>query len=123
VIERFRNEDLYVLPPAHLIAPGGSRYLDHQAVRSASASILVPSRFSHDEKQSIMQVARSAHQALGMKHFSNVDLMLTSHGLYVLEVNAHPHLYEKSPLHHMLESVGSSVRDFAEHAIRLAQSH
>lgn len=121
LIEGFRNEPLYVLPPAHLVAPKGSRYLDHHAIRNAMATIVVPSKFSHDEKIAVMHAARAAHAALGMSHYSNTDMILTNRGPYVLEVNASPLLHDKAPFHHMLDSVGASVRDFAEHAIALAR--
>lgn len=123
VIEGFRNEPLYVLPPAHIVLPESSRYLHADIVRDGGMRISVPSNFSHAEKQSIMDAARRAHKALGMTHFSESTVIQTKHGPYLLEVNAHPHLHEKAPFHHMLESVGASVRDFAEHAIVLAQRH
>jgi hypothetical protein len=58
---------------------------------------------------------------LGLAQFSNIDLILTNRGPYVLEANSSPVLHDNSPMHHMLESVGSSVRDFAEHVIAEAR--
>ena len=107
VIEDFRNEEFYVLPPAHVLV-AGTRYA-------------VPSSFSHEDKSRIIEAARAAHKALGMSHFSDADFILTKRGPYLLEVNAIPHFHTESPMHHMLESVGSSVREFAEHAIALAR--
>lgn len=123
VIEDFRKEALYVLPPAHIEIPDSFRYLHADVVRDGRARISVPSRFKHDEKQAIMDAARKAHQALGMSHFSESTIIQTRRGPYLLEVNAHPHLHERAPFHHMLESVGASIKDFAEHAIGLAQKH
>jgi len=83
----------------------------------------VPSNFTHEQKETIAEMARATHRALGLSHFSNVDMILTKRGPYVLEANTSPMLHDKAPFHHMLESVGSSLRDFAEHAIALAQQH
>jgi len=123
VIENFRNEQLYTLPPAQIRIPTGSRYLTRKLISDANVDYEVPSNFTHEEKQAIADMARAAHQALGLSHFSNADIMVTKHGPYLLEVNASPHLHDKAPFHHMLQSVGSSVKDFAEHAVSLAEQH
>ena len=123
VVEGFRNEDLYAFPPVHVVVPDHARYLDRNVLSEGSHSYVVPSPFTHSQKDDLMGAARAAHQALGMSHFSNADIILTKRGPYVLEVNATPVLHEKAPFKHMLESVGSSVREFAEHAIALAQQH
>ena len=69
----------------------------------------------------LKDVARAAHRALGMSHFSRADLILTPRALYLLEMNAVPGLYPGASFQPMLESVGSSVREFLEHAIHLAR--
>ena len=121
VIEGFRNESLYVLPPAHMIVSDGSHFIHSQLHRDQGITYKVPSNFSHTDKQKLMTAARQAHQILGLGHFSRADFILTPRGPYLLEVNAVPGLYEGSSFPHMLESVGSSVREFAEHGIRRAR--
>jgi D-alanine-D-alanine ligase len=121
VIENFRDQPLYTLPPAHVIFPEHFRILDKHVLHHGTHQYLVPSNFSHGEKQTMSDVARATHRALGLKDYSNIDMIVTKRGPYVLEANSSPHLHEKAPMHHMLESVGSSVRDFAEHVIALAQ--
>jgi D-alanine-D-alanine ligase len=129
VIEDFRNEPLYVLPPSSQMIPEavpagrqGSRFIENRHHHEASIKQLVPSHFSHEEKQLIADVARKAHQALGMEHFSRADLIKTPRALYLLEVDSVPALYEGASFPPMLESVGSSVPEFLEHAIQLARS-
>ena len=68
------------------------------------------------------ETARAAHKALELSHYSRADMILTARGLYLLEVNALPALHESAPFPIMLESVGSSVGDFAEHIIQLARN-
>lgn len=119
LIEHFRNEDLYALPPAHV-------YKDalHIAHEHHSEGILrhsVPSRFSYEHKLSLADVARVAHRALNLSHYSRSDLILAPHGIYLLEINSVPGLYPSATFPAMLESVGSSILEFLEHSIRLAR--
>lgn len=121
VIEGFRGEDLYTLPPARVRLPEGARMLGHG--ERAAFSHQVPGDFSHAEKQDLAAIARAAHRALGLSHFSRADIMVTARGVpYLLEVNATPKLHEGAMLPPALESVGSSVREFLEHQIRLARA-
>ena len=121
VIEDYRDQELYALPPVHMIAPRGSHYIDLDAHEGARITHVVPSNFSHAEKQALMQAARTAHRALGLSHFSRADFRQTSRVPYLLEINAIPGLYPGSSFTAALESVGSTVREFAEHAIDLAR--
>ena len=121
VIEDFRGEELYVLPPAHVVLPEGMDFMMPHAHEEALLQYIVPSRFSHDEKRALADIARAAHRALGLSHFSRADVILTSRGPVLLEVNTTPGLYPGASFPPMLESVGSSVREFLEHAIHLAK--
>ena len=129
IVEDFRGEELYVLPPAHVVLPLGARHLEFAHHQEGSLRHNVPSNFSHDQKQAIADLARAAHRALGLSHFSRADMILAppyakdSKGephVYLLEVNAIPGLYPGASFPPMLESVGSSVPEFLQHAIRLA---
>ena len=120
VIEDFRGQELYALPPAHVVMPHGARHLQFAHHQEGSLRHNVPSNFSHDQKQAIADLARAAHRALGLSHFSRADIILTPRTAYLLEVNAIPGLYPGASFRPMLESVGSSVQEFLEHAIKLA---
>jgi D-alanine--D-alanine ligase len=120
LIDDFRGEELYALPPLRVVLPEGERIL-HTGARE-TARLMPQSDFSHTEKQDLMAIARAAHRALSMSHFSRADIMVTARGVpYLLEVNATPKLYPGAALPGMLESVGSSVREFLEHQIELAR--
>jgi D-alanine-D-alanine ligase len=122
IVENFRNEELYAFPPAHVVVPKGNKIIQSQHHRGDEMIVSVPSSFSHDDKNRLIEAAREAHRALGMQHFSRADFRLTRRGPYLLEVNSTPKLYEGAVLPKMLESVGSSVREFAEHAINLSRT-
>ncbi len=120
VIEGFRGEDLYALPPAHV--DHDAPFLTREHHESGELRHIAPSPFSFLHKQSLMDLARMAHKVLGMSHFSRSDFIVTPRKVYLLEINAVPGLYPGASFPAMLESVGSSVPEFLEHAIALAQS-
>ena len=122
LIEGFRGEDLYALPPAHMVRLEGKRFIDSETRESGLLRHDVPSHFSDAEKQSLMQAARAAHQTLGLSHFSRADFILARGKPYLLEVTSMPGLYEGAAFPQMLEAVGSSRREFLEHAIALAHN-
>ena len=119
VIDNFRNEELYVLPPAHVEREG--MFLGLEPHESGLPRHSVPSPFSYTQKLTLADTARRAHRALGMSHFSRADLIVTPTAVYLLEVNAIPGLYPGATFPSMLEAVGSSVTEFLEHAIHLAK--
>lgn len=122
IIENFRNEDLYVLPPVHVILPEGSRIYEPHHHAQALAHHAVPSNFSMGQKKLLADAARTAHRALDLSHFSRADFIVTPRAAYLLEVNAIPGLYNGAAFPKMLESVGSSVPEFLEHSIKLART-
>ncbi len=120
LIEHFRNEELYALPPAHVHKDAA--HVHHSHHHDGLLRHSVPSRFSYEQKLSLADVARAAHRALNLSHFSRADLILAPHGIYLLELNTTPGLYPSASFPAMLESVGSSVLEFLEHAIHLART-
>lgn len=121
VLQDFRHDPFYALPPAHVIVPSGRRFLEHGVRIGGEAKILAPSAFSHSEKRVLEDAARHAHSLLGLSHYSTVDFILTKRGPVLLEVDALPHLHDAAPFHHMLDAVGVSLRDFLGHVIDLAR--
>ena len=121
VIEDFRGQELYVLPPAHVKLPGDAHFFEPSHHEGALAKHTCPSNFTQKEKRAIEELARAAHRALGLSHFSRADIMNTRRGPYLLEVNALPGLYPGASMPVMLEAVGSSTGEFIGHAIALAK--
>jgi D-alanine-D-alanine ligase len=121
IIEDFRGEELYALPPARVSYPQEARHVHHTHHHEGLVRYFAPSDFSHGEKQSLIDAARTAHRALDLADFSRADFILTRRGPYLLEMNALPGLHEHAALPPMLESVGSSVKDFVAHAIGLSR--
>lgn len=117
IIEGFRGEELYALPPARVVYPDTSRFLHFEHHRAGEVRHMVPSDFTDLEKKALMDAARRAHRALGLSQFSRADFIMSRRGPYLLEVNSLPGLHEYAAFPQMLESVGASLTDFLSHAI------
>lgn len=117
LIENFRDQELYALPPAHVRIPENAAFLLHAHHQEGTLSHAVPSNFTRAEKKAIEELAKRAHRALKLAQFSRADIVLTRYGPFLLEINSLPGLYPGSSFTPMLESVGSSTREFLEHAI------
>ena len=122
LIEGFRGEELYALPPAHMLRSEGKRFIDAQTRKEGMVRHVVPSNFSDAEKRALMDAARAVHRSIGLAHYSRVDFILARGKPYLLEVTSVPGLYEGAAFPQMLEAVGSSVPEFLEHAIALARN-
>lgn len=121
IIEDFRGEELYALPPVHIVLPDDATILHFKHHHEGGHTHIVPSDFSHAEKQALIEAAKQAHRALGLSDYSRSDFIMTKRGPYLLEVNSLPGLHEHASFPHMLESVGSNVPEFLGHAVGLSK--
>ncbi len=121
VIEDFRGEDLYALPPVRVMLPQGAPFLQYEHHMGSLHQHMVPSDFEDDHKAELVALAKHAHRALGLSHYSRADFIVTKQGPYLLEVDSLPHLHEHAAFPKMLESVGSSMPQFLGHVIALAR--
>lgn len=121
LIQDFREQSVYALPPALAERPEGHAILPYSLRIAGKIRHVVPSPFSHNEKRALEDMARKAHQALKLSHYSSADFILSRRGPVLLELDAQPHIHETSAFYHMLEAVGSSLREFLEHTLLLAR--
>lgn len=122
LIDQFRGEEVYALPPVHTMAPEGV-YLaglaphDNETIRH-----VCPSHFSFEHKELLTEAAKRAHRALELSHFSRADFRLTPYGKpYLMDISVHPTLHDGAAFPVMLDAVGSSTRELLEHVIALAR--
>jgi len=120
VLDNFRNERHYALPPIEIIPPGDREFFDYEAKYSGATQEICPSHFSPTEKEEMMRVAVRAHRALGLRHYSRADFIVSPRGVYILEVNTLPGLTEESLLPKAAQAVGCSFPNFLDHVINLA---
>jgi len=119
VIEGFRDQVLYTLPPVEIRPHTG--FFDYQAKYEGKSLEIVPATFAESIKKSIEELAGKVHHALGLRHYSRSDFIIhPRRGIYVLEVNTLPGLTSESLMPKSLRAVGSDTHELIDHLIRLA---
>ncbi|MBU6427313.1 D-alanine--D-alanine ligase [Patescibacteria group bacterium] len=119
VMEHFRGEALYALPAIE-IRPETS-FFDYEAKYAGRSREIVPSTFTDQIKNTIHELAKEIHRALGLRHYSRSDFIIhPKKGIYALEVNTLPGLTEESLFPKALEAVGSGTGELVDHIIGLA---
>lgn len=120
VVEGLRGEQLYVLPPIE-IALQPKELFSHEAKLNNSAQKTCPAHFPKKITEELMSSARTVHNALGVRHYSRSDFIVSPRGVYYLETNTLPSLVDNSLFSTSLGAVGVSMSDFLEHLIHLAR--
>lgn len=120
VIDDFREHDIYALPPIEIVL-GPRACFDYEAKYNGTTQELCPSTFPLGIKRDLEWAARTAHQALGLRHYSRSDFRVHPSGrVYFLEANSLPGLTETSLIPKALKEVGSSLKEFLAHIINKA---
>ena len=119
VVEGLRGEALYALPPIEIVPPEGD-FFSYDSKYSGATREMCPGNFSHIITEDLMKAAKTMHRALGLRHYSRSDFIVSPRGIYYLETNTLPGLTEKSLLPKSLRAIGMSFRDFLTHLVDLA---
>jgi len=121
VVDDFRQEPVYTLLPVEIRKPSESAFFDYNAKYGGKSQEICPGNFTAEEKKVIQEMAKEAHKALGLRHYSRSDFIIhPRRGVYILETNTLPGLTGESLLPKSLQAVGCSLPDFLDHLIRLA---
>lgn len=120
VVENYRGRDIYALMPVEIRPPQGKDLFDYDAKYSGESEEICPGNFTPAEKAELERLATLAHKALGLRHYSRSDFIVTPRGIYFLEVNTLPGLTTASLLPKSLAAVGFKYPDFLDHLIDLA---
>jgi D-alanine-D-alanine ligase len=83
---------------------------------------LCPSTFSQSTKQELQEISLTSHMALGLRHYSRSDYIISPRGIYLLETNSLPGLSEDSLYPKSLEAAGVSFQEFLDHVLTLTLS-
>ena len=120
VIDSFRGQEAYSLLPVEIRPPTHKTFFDYEAKYSGSSKEVCPGNFTREESAKIQNMAKLAHKALGLRHYSRSDFILGKDGIYILETNTLPGLTDESLLPKSLQAVGSNLPEFLDHIIGLA---
>jgi len=118
VIEGFREQKLYALPPIEIRTKND--FFDYDAKYGGETEEIVPGRFSAKTKQEIEDLAKDVHNLLGLRHYSRTDFIIhPRRGIYVLEINTLPGMTQESLITRALHAIGSNTHEFINHVIQL----
>jgi D-alanine-D-alanine ligase len=121
VIESFRDEKLYALMPIEIVKDKNSIF-GFDEKYSGKAEENCPGSFTKEENKLIEAAAKNAHTALGLRHYSRTDMIITPRGnVYVLETNSLPGLTKESLFPKALKALGIKEKQFLDHLIELAR--
>ena len=121
VIDNFRNQKVYVLPPTEIRIPKDKSFFDFEAKYTGVSEEICPGNFTNEEKRELEKLAALIHTGLNLDHYSRSDFIIhPKKGIYALEVNTLPGLTDESLIPKMLNAVGSDVPFFIDHIIKLA---
>lgn len=74
-----------------------------------------------EENKQIGEMAKCAHEMLGLRHYSGSDFIITpKRKIYILETNSLPAFYDGSLMHQSLGATGWKSHDFVKHVLGLA---
>lgn len=122
IINNFRGEDVYALMPLEIRLPPGACAYDYYTKYEGAPQFVIPAGFSDEHKAELAEAAKKVHAGLELGHYSRSDFKVSKRGIYFLEVNALPDMFESSEFTHMLNAVGSSRTHFIDHVLTLARN-
>lgn len=122
VIENFRGKDIYTLLPIEIVPQKDQTFFDYESKYSENKGARedCPGNFNKKTTALIQDMAIAAHKALGLRHYSRSDFIVSPRGVYILETNSLPGLTPQSLLPKSLAAVGSSFPEFLDHLVGLA---
>ncbi|MEK7647274.1 MAG: D-alanine--D-alanine ligase [Patescibacteria group bacterium] len=119
VLENFRGEKLYAFPAVEIVPPK-NKFFDYEVKYNGTTEEICPGRFDAATKSALQEAAKSAHTALGCRHYSRSDFIVSKNGIYILETNTLPGLTSESLFPKAAASVGLRFPHLVEHLISLA---
>lgn len=125
VVEGLRGEKVYMLPPIEIVPPAcagrpQTDFFSYESKYNGESSEICPGRFPRPITEELQQAAKTMHEALGLRHYSRSDFIVSPRGVYYLETNTLPGMTAESLLPKSLAAVGVQFPEFLTHLIDLA---
>lgn len=111
-----------VLCPIEIIPEGAKKLFDYDAKYAGASEEIIPGRFTLLTLGDIRNLAAKAHRAVGARHYSRSDFIVSPKGIYILEINTLPGLTEQSLTPKALAAADMEFPDFLDHILTLALS-
>ncbi len=124
VIEKMRDTKNYTLSPIEIRKPKQKELFDYDLKHNYDPNMCIngvcPGCFSSEESENLQDLACKAHEALGLRHYSRSDFILTKNrGIYALETNSLPDISKESLFSMALKAHDIKYKDFLFHILSL----
>jgi D-alanine-D-alanine ligase len=117
VVERYRDQDLYALPPIEIVPPPHDEFFSHASKYDGMTEEICPARFDHNTKQELERIAKLVHESLNLSQYSRSDFIVGKDDIYFLEVNTLPGLTKESLFPKAIHAVGGTYTHFITHLL------
>ena len=115
------NSTVATLPIVEIVTESGFfDYTSKYATDDNAAKELVPADLEASEAEEASILALECHGSLGCNGYSRTDMIVSEHGIYVLETNTLPGMTETSLLPKAAAAVGMSFDTLVERIVQLA---
>ncbi len=114
------NGEHFVLSPVSIETRLGQEIFDYDSKLECTDAHACPGDFAMLTLRDLMDAAVLAHKAIGARHYSRSDFIVSPKGIYILEINTQPTFIERSPLAQSLAASNLSISEFLEHVLELA---
>jgi len=112
--------EAYAMHPVEIILPSNDNFFDYDFKYSGKSEVICPAHIPQGKERELQHMAVAAHKALGLRHYSRADFIVSPRGIFLLEVNSLPGLTEESLFPKELKAGGMEMEEFLEHIIGLA---
>lgn len=96
VVDGSEGDACLVFHPVEIIPPESNAFFDYESKYSGGTKEICPGRFTPEVEVELRNLAIKAHQAIGARHYSRTDFILSPKGIYALEISTSPKLDDKS---------------------------
>ena len=122
VIDSGMQGEHFVLFPIEIVPPSKNEFFDYEAKYSGESKEICPGRFTLTTHSTLRDLATKAHQAIGARHYSRTDFIISDEGIYALEINTLPGLTKESLMPKALKMGGIEFPQFLDHVIGLTMA-
>ncbi|MEK7531123.1 MAG: D-alanine--D-alanine ligase [Patescibacteria group bacterium] len=123
IIDGWRNQSQYALPPVEIIIPKTSLIYDTNAKYGGMTAHVVPAQLERSDTDALLDAALLMHNELQLRDYSRSDFIVTPRsGVYYLETNSLPGLTADSNFPKSIKAVGGDVGQFIDHLVDLSSS-
>lgn len=119
VIDGGEEGQHFVLYPIEIVPKDSQTFFDYDAKYCGASEEICPGRFTLGTHGTLRDLAVKAHTAIGARHYSRTDFIISSNGIYALEINTLPGLTNESLVPKALRAGGVEFLDFLDHVIGL----